>query len=334
MKQLLLISFIVLLIGCAGERDFPEVKKLSDYKKTDFVTTPQNKLQKGATTVYSVSLLLAWQQVKELAEQEIKIDADYRNLSMLNNSESYKNTLQEGEYESYANFNIEEGTISARAEFSKSLPLAIKLKSFDNELTFKGEKVKSFGLMGPDYKLLGAMQILYYKNDENFIVKLFPRDNTHEIILYRCEKQPGTIQEGFDIIEKLIKTGKSERNISKNFWKYHFENDEDELLIPKFSFNIESNYDTMQQNSFILKEQRYTVEKIWQRTAFILDESGAEIESEAEIEVTTEAEIEPVEKPHSKKMHFDKPFLILLKRTDSSNPYFAMWIDNTELMQK
>jgi len=29
---------------------------------------------------------------------------------------------------------------------------------------------------------------------------------------------------------------------------------------------------------------------------------------------------------------FNKPFLILLKRRDAENPYFAMWVGNAELM--
>jgi hypothetical protein len=42
----------------------------------------------------------------------------------------------------------------------------------------------------------------------------------------------------------------------------------------------------------------------------VLDENGAEIQSEAEIETT----VEEYEKPKPKEMIFDKPFLILLKR--------------------
>jgi hypothetical protein len=65
-----------------------------------------------------------------------------------------------------------------------------------------------------------------------------------------------------------------------------------------------------------------------------LDESGAKIESEAEIEVAVEemAIIEEIKKP--KKMYLDKPFFIILKRTDSKNPYFALWNANSELMIK
>lgn len=41
---------------------------------------------------------------------------------------------------------------------------------------------------------------------------------------------------------------------------------------------------------------------------------------------------EEYEKPRPKKLIFDQPFFVLLKRTNSKNPYFAMWVANAELM--
>jgi len=334
MKHILFLSLLLLMVGCAGERDFPEVKKLSEYKQTNFVATPANKLHEGKNSVYSVSMLLAWQQIKNSAESDLNIDAKYANLKMLNDSESFKNTLSEGEYEAIGGIDRKNGTVSASAEFSKSLPLAVKLNSYDDKLKFKGEKVKAFGFMKSDYDLFGSISILYYKDDENFVLKFFPRDEAHEIILYRCPVQPNTMQDGFNAVEKMIKIGKSERKIYDNSWKYHVIDDEDELLVPKFKFNIENSYKSLLGNVFKIKDKEFTVEKAWQRTAFILDETGAEIESEAELVTTTEESEDTNLKPHPKKLHFNKPFLIMLKRKDSPNPYFAMWVDNTELMQK
>jgi hypothetical protein len=33
-------------------------------------------------------------------------------------------------------------------------------------------------------------------------------------------------------------------------------------------------------------------------------------------------------------MIFDKPFLVLMRRADRTMPYFALWVDNAELMVK
>jgi serine protease inhibitor len=133
-------------------------------------------------------------------------------------------------------------------------------------------------------------------------------------------------------IKRLTEIGKKEIKNNKTNWKYYYK-EEDQLIIPKFNFNIETNYDSLEGKKFSSQNENYNIERAFQRTAFKLDESGAIIESEAEIEVTVE-EIEEIEKPKPKKLIFDKPFLILLKRTDEKNPYFGLWTTNTELMIK
>jgi hypothetical protein len=177
------------------------------------------------------------------------------------------------------------------------------------------------------------VKIIYYKNDNNFIIKLLPKDKEHEIILFKTEQGFNSIAEMTLEIEKLTEIGKVEIKNEKINWKYYYDV-EDIVIIPKFSFNIQTNFKTLEGTSFTSNGESYDIFKAWQRTAFILDESGAEIESEAEIEYATEEIEEEYEKPKPKKMIFDKPFLILLKRTDAKNPYFGLWTTNTELMIK
>ena len=335
MKHLITLVLPLLLAGCAGERSFPEVKKLSEYKETDFVTTPQSPLPTGKNAVYSVPMLYTWQQIKEIGKGQVVIDKGYNDLTLLNTSKSWEKALNKDEYT--ATTTVEEGNrIVAHAEFSKSLPFKVKFKSFDNELKFNNESVKAFGVKAEDYDLASTIGIVYYKSDNDFIVRLYPSEQEHEIILYMPNDQSGTLQQMFDSVEKKIKKGNKDRIIYENFWKYRLHNEGDELLVPKFSFNIETNYTTLENSKFKMGDKPYLIETAYQRTAFLLDEEGAKAESEALEETTVEESpagaIE--EKPHPKKLHFNKPFLVILKRKDSPNPYFAMWVENTELMQK
>ena len=116
-------------------------------------------------------------------------------------------------------------------------------------------------------------------------------------------------------------------------WRHKFR-DEDELVIPKVYFNLKSNYPDITGNNFTLtgQNEEYKVSEVYQRISFQLDEKGALVESEAEIEITTEEM--PEEKIVPKKMYVNKPFLLLLKRTDSANPYLAVWVENSELLVK
>ena len=335
MKKLNLILFVIALtifFGCEKEREFPEVKNLSEYKNTDFNPTLEHKITKDKNHVYCATLLFAWDEVKNQINAPLIISDQYGDLKLLHQSTSYENVLNKNEYD--VSGEIEENRIKATAIFKKSLPFEIKLQKFNNKLVFNGQKVESFGVTGfDDYELLKNVKIAYYKDDNNFIIKLVPKDAEHEIILFKTSEIFNSFAEMTTEIKKLTEIGISEIKNDKINWKYYI-NEEDEIIIPKFNFNIETNYTSLEGNNFNAEKQNYIIEKAWQRTAFILNESGAEIVSEAKIEVAAVEEIEEIEKPKPKKMIFDKPFLILLKRTDSKNPYFGLWTTNTELMIK
>ena len=320
------------------KRNFSEVKNLADFEKTEFIPTLEHKISKEKNSVYCVTLLYAWEEIRKKINKPLIISPNYDDLVLLNNSKSFINVLKSSEYSTSVTINGD--LITAKAEFNKSLPFETKLNSYDNRLTFKGENVLSFGVMGvssynysnSDYEKLKVVRIAYYKNDSNFIVKLLPKDKKHEIILFKTDKIFNSMAEMNDEILKLSEIGKKEIKNENLQWKYYIE-EYDELVIPKINFNIETNYATLEGKEFETKKQPYRIETAYQRTAFMLDENGAEIESEVKY-VLLCAEEEEVEKPKPKKMFFDKDFLILLKRTDAKTPYFGLWVTNTELMIK
>ena len=62
-----------------------------------------------------------------------------------------------------------------------------------------------------------------------------------------------------------------------------------------------------------------------------MDEQGVKLKSESHIAFSCAAECRP---PDKHIMVFDQPFLIMLRRTDAKSPYFALWVDNPELLVK
>ncbi|MFC4738595.1 serpin family protein [Flavobacterium ponti] len=207
------------------------------------------------------------------------------------------------------------------------------MNSYEKKLTFDKTPVKSFGLSGYDeFEMINSVKIIYYKNDENFIIKLLPKDENHEIILFKKEEKFASFFEMIQEIDNLTDLANIQKQNVKLYWKFQFR-EEDKLIIPKINFNIKTNFPKLEGNIYNGFDSQYTIESIIQRTAFILDESGAEIESEVEVAVEAAEEIIE-EKPKPKQLIFDKPFLILLKRKDSKNPYFGLWTVNSELMIK
>lgn len=328
---IILTLILTTIFSCKDDRKFPEVKKLSEYKNTQFIPTLEHKISKDKNSVYCATLLFAWDGIRKRINLPLTISDEYFDLKLLNQSTSFKNVLKSNEYK--VSGEVDGDLISVRAEFNKSLPFELKLQSFKNKLTFDRQKVSSFGVYGYDsYEKLKIVKIIYYKNDNNFIIKLLPKDKEQEIILFKTDKNFNSIAEMTTEIEKLTEIGKTEKKNKKINWKY-FYGEEDIVVIPKFKFNIETNFSKIEGSNFNAGKRNFQVERAWQRTAFFLDELGVEIESEAGLEVTEEVE-EEYEKPKPKKMIFDKPFLILLKRTDAKNPYFGLWTTNTELMMK
>lgn len=328
---ILLAITLTSVFSCKNEKKFSEGKKLAEFKKTEFVPTLENKISNDKNAVYCATLLFAWAEIKNLINAPLSVTDEYADLKLLNQSTSFENVLKSNEYK--VSGEIAGDLIRARAEFNKSLPFETKLQSYSNKLTFDGQKVASFGVTGyDDYEQLKLVRILYYKDDNNFIIKLLPKEQEHEIVLFKTDQIFTSMSDMRKEIDMLIEIGKKERENYKTNWKYDLA-EEDILVIPKINFNIETNFSTLEGSKFMANKRSFQVITAWQRTAFKLDESGAEIESEAEIETLAVEEIEE-EKPKPKLMIFDKPFLLLLKRTDAKNPYFGLWSTNAELMTK
>lgn len=117
---------------------------------------------------------------------------------------------------------------------------------------------------------------------------------------------------------------------------------EEDLLIPKLSFHIMKSYDELLGSELVdqpisqgRSEYPEFIIKAEQATAFVLNERGAKLESTAEIEGFIGDfgdDAPPPPPPKIRKFHFDRPFLVLLREQKSHEPYFAVWIANTELM--
>jgi hypothetical protein len=332
-------SLLIWMSGCIEpgkkpieeeKKRFPEVQNLSVFPQTVFIPSLEHPMDVSRNNVYCVTLLYAWDGIRQQLGSPLQIPEQYPDLDLLHRSRSFRDVLKENEYTVSAE--VEDDNILVRAEFSKSLPFPAKLTPYADRLVFDGEPVASFGAPGYPGEHYKVIRILYYKNSRNFIVKLLPEDPQHEIILFATDQPEGTLADMTAEVKRLIAMGKEQRTEKRHEWKYQW-NYGDSLLVPKMAFNLETNYRNLEGNDFFSGGRPFRILRAWQRTAFVIDESGAEIESEAEMEESVEEiEEEEFELPVPKKMFFDQPFLLLMQRKNAPNPYFVMWVANTELM--
>lgn len=323
------LSFYIMMIaGAASAQSFDN--PVSEMGLTRFIPTLEHTIAEDSNVVYCATLPLAWDRVRTTIGSPLQIPDNARDLRLLNDSRSYLNLLKSYEYQ--VNTDISGSLINVQAQFKLSLPFFTELRTFQDRLAFKGEKVESFGVAGDDqYDQKKQMKILYYENNDHFIIKLIPSNSDHEIILYMPNTRFNTMADAVAKVNDLIAIGQQEKLENSHRWKYQFEDAGDIVIIPKIQFDLSTHFSALEGNVFIAGNETYKINTVWQRTAFQLDESGAEIESESTVDFI-EFGIKEINEP--KVMKFNKPFFVFLRRKDAAVPYFAAWLYDTELMIK
>ena len=102
------------------------------------------------------------------------------------------------------------------------------------------------------------------------------------------------------------------------------------LIVPVISMNIERKFDELIGRNFTSSAfSDLYCSDARQIIRFHLDENGAKLESESTV-IGENGHDNP---PNPRKLIFNKPFLIWLRETQATEPYFVAWIENAELMQ-
>jgi hypothetical protein len=340
MKRNLSFIFLFLLASCNFTKkkkekvwsELPDVTSLSILKQTEFAETLENPIKIEKNTIYAPAFLFAWDKVEEELKSPIKLDnSNSDKLKLVVASTSHLNSLLDTEYS--ASVINDNGHIMAKAFFNKTLPFETKLQALEDPIFFnKQTKVSAFGMKYFDDAAIRFSKILYYLNDDKFILQLIPKDNKHEIILVKGLDSFSTLSNAITQTKKLINKGKIESVDKKQFWKYEIV-EKDIFSIPTIKFNLATSYrDIVGQQFITADKKRHFIEEAYQRTGFILNENGAVVESLAIVKVDSSS-AEPIIK-HQKNMIFDKPFLIIIKRKEQENPYFVMTVRNSELLTK
>ena len=313
-----------------SQRKLPKVVNIEELKGTTFVPTLETQILYRKNVIYAPTFLYAWDKVKDELGEPIEISyRNFRDFRQINSSTTHLESLTPSEYTTEVD--VSNGAIVARAFFNKSLPFAVKFQRLDNVVPFDRDIVSVFGMQRYDENIAQHAEILYYDDDDHFVLKLKPRDTAHEIILAKGLAGINTLLDVVRETNDLIQKGKHEK-IQKNLaWKYVI-NTEDKFAIPVIQFNIEANFKTIAGQTFWTTTRKHYVEQAYQRTGLILDEYGAIVESEATV-VTDSASFPP--QPESpKNMLFNRTFYVIIKHTDKINPYFVMKVFNSELLTK
>ncbi|GIM30127.1 hypothetical protein CPJCM30710_27930 [Clostridium polyendosporum] len=243
---------------------------------------------------------------------------------------------EEGNWEVQTNLQRPDD-ILAYSFLKKNLEFEYAFEDIKDGLEFNSVKVKikAFGIYETKdeeikNKLAKQVKILYYNNDNDFIISLKGKATNNDNDFIISLKGKATNDEV--ILAKILPKNTLDSTLNyalSNSGKERAFSTSDILEVPMFQFNINKKFKELQNKSIANAGfEDYILASAIQRIDFSLTEKGAQLKSKAEISLTKSAHI--LEAP--KKLIFDKPFLLYMKEKDNTKPYFVMWVDNPEIM--
>ncbi|WP_341835500.1 hypothetical protein WJU16_21715 [Chitinophaga pollutisoli] len=331
MRETLFISFLLLLATACnygsgpGSAGFPPEKQLDSSMRTVFVPVPDHPGEPGDNIVYAASFALAWDELARiLGSDPAGTDPLVRRL---NAADIHEGAHAKEAYEVKASVTDDE--LRASAVFAKALPFAVPFSRLERGMLFdRKTKVRAFGMARYDGPQAAQMQLLYYSNDDLFVLRLTAGPERDEILLAKgfCDGVRLSVMTGR--VEAAVERGKKAQAKGADGWKYVI-GAEDEVYIPEIRFHLSTEYRELINKQVMVRGQTLHIIEAAQRTAFVLDEKGIILESESVVGSDSSANAAP-----PKLLHFDKPFLIMIREQQAKHPYFIMKVANTECMVK
>jgi hypothetical protein len=182
----------------------PNPTSINSLKQTEFVATLENNIANHKNIIYCPTLLFAWDVVKESQKDTVvltkSVSTDFK---LLNQSNSYRNSLNDDEKLSEADFTGD--AVKIKSFFNKVLPFPSQLEKLDSGMLFSNTKVSAFGIKEIDESYTSFTRIAFYKDDNNFVIKISPTDSSSEILLVKGLENIKTLNEAVAQTFFLIK---------------------------------------------------------------------------------------------------------------------------------
>lgn len=330
-------------------------------QQTVVVPTLDTPIPENKSAIWSSSFQLAWNRLKtDVVKEPVHLKNAEPIAEQLNRAEQSESDLDPQDIYAAAGL-VKVGIVPRiQAEMARKFPdvpmpqiesseegaiaygylrarVKFTLPYFDNDEEFlvssaSGSRVavKSFGIRKKDdyayRRLRDQLRLLYYSFEVRekeieglgeFIVDPCQFSKPYQLILAAVSRKPTLAEALAEIDKKTIKRSEEERRITPR----------DVLLVPSMHWRIRHRFQELEG-----RDKRFhneTLQGLYLDTAmqmiqFSLDRGGAELASEAKLRV----------KPSALYLHFDHPFLIILKKRDAKQPVFVMWVANAELMEK
>jgi hypothetical protein len=330
-----------------------------ELKQTTVVPTLETPIPDGQSAVWCASFQLAWDKLKsDVVKGPVEITNAKEVCDRLNKAEFSARDLPGDAFFAAAGW-AKDGIVEAiRDGMSRKFP-HVPLKDLPDfpdgilayawleakvvyghpylvnpaSVAFQGgsaeqKKVGTFGIpmehgANVTDEMLGQCGALFAHYDDmdnpvDYAVDLDLYSHPNQMVL-ACVSRESTLGETFAQVQKKIRTFDPGRH---DAWKWTLTR-WDTLLVPNMRWEVRHNFRELLGKDLKLNGKELPIVLAEQTVQFWLDSNGAGVKSRASLVVGA---------PRSRHFHFDRPFLLYLKKRDADRPFFVMWVENAELL--
>ena len=188
--------------------------------------------------------------------------------------------------------------------------------------------VGAFGVwgFGSQYeKMRKQVEILYYQQDEDYQMKEFAVDlcrysNPYQVVVAIVEPK-GSLAQTLDYVRYKI----ADFQKDSDYKKKNMVGNVEVLRLPEMFWQIDHRFHELIGKIVANAKPPMPMLEATQCIKFKLGRYGAVLESEAVIFAGSDNLMNFV---------FNRPFLVYMKKRDCDQPFFVMWVDNAELLNK
>ena len=183
-----------------------------------------------------------------------------------------------------------------------------------------GANVGGFGLIEEhtDKRLRAQVEVLYESSTTEYALDLCRTSQPNQLIIARIK--PGNTL-GETLIAVETKIGQTPR------WKQRGLDDDDTLRVTNMNWRIAHQFRELEGPEKRVLDgplRGLYISSAFQVIEFKLDRGGALLASRAGSEWAD----------GHHEYHFDRPFLLYFKKRDAKHPFFVVWIENDELLER
>jgi hypothetical protein len=369
-KLVLFLTLLSLASSCSVKPDAPGIPMTingasGSLKATEVVPTLDTPIPSGKNAIWCASFLSAWKALEGLAGEPISLEEMPDVAKSLNGAADPRPHIppellyvatgwaQQGIIgqiqedlrrrfptkasptfpgitpDSFLSYSYLEATVA----FSR--PYRQNPKPFVfTDGTGRKTDISSFGIPSEDYdayhSLRSQARVLFCAGEPRdshfeFAIDLCANSSPSQVVIARIPLE-ATLAEALARVDKAVARWNEQlrREPPRHAKRLQSIGPSDALLVPDFHWFISHRFSQIEGKR--LKSPKlagHPLDVAQQDILFRLDKSGAELKSEAK------AYTAGVGTDYC----CDRPFLIYMKKRDAQMPYFAMWVDNAELLR-